>query len=130
MALAMVASIVLLGGAPSAGADGEIAVGVAEPDDTAFPEFSFVVTADRAGRPLTQLTAESLQITESGQPATVTSVRRAQDSGIPLALVVTVDTSGSMQGAFMDQAKAAAGALIQRLAPSDSAAVIAFSDQA
>jgi uncharacterized protein YegL len=44
--------------------------------------------------------------------------------------VVTIDTSGSMAGASMDQAKAAANALLQRLAPGDAAAVIAFSDQA
>lgn len=111
-------------------ADGEITVGVAEPDDAAFPELSFVVTADRAGRPLAQLAVENVLVTEGGRPATVTSVRRAQDSGIPLALVVTIDTSGSMQGVNMTQAKAAAGALVQRLASTDSGAVVEFNSEA
>lgn len=131
IALAVVAGALLLGGgALPARADGEITVGLAEPDDTAFPEVSFVITADRAGRPLSQLAIENVQVTENGQPATVTSVRRAQDSGIPLSVIVTIDTSGSMQGASMNQAKAAANALVQRLASADAAAVIAFSDQA
>lgn len=77
-----------------------------------------------------QLTAEQLRVTEGGTPAAVTSVRRAQDSGTPLALVVTLDTSGSMQGASMEQAQAAATALLQRLAPDDVAAVVSFSDDA
>jgi VWFA-related protein len=126
----LVGAFAVWAGPIPAHADGEITVGLAEPDDAAFPELSFVVTADRAGRPLTQLAVENVLVTEGGRPATVTSVRRAQDSGIPLALVVTIDTSGSMQGASMTQAKAAASALVQRLASADSAAVVEFNSQA
>lgn len=111
-------------------ADGEISVAVADPDDREFPELTLVLTADRAGRPVGQLTPEQVTVTEGGQPAVVTAVRRAQDSGIPLAVVVTLDTSGSMEGASMTAAKAAAGALLQRLGGNDSAAVVAFSDRA
>ncbi len=138
--LLAVASALILGGllvgvplvaprAAPASADGEIAVAIADPDDSAFPDLTLVMTADRGGRPLTQLGVANVSVTEGGEPAVVTSVRRAQDSGIPLALVVTVDTSGSMQGPSVDAAKAAAGALIQKLSTADSVAMVAFSDQ-
>lgn len=127
--LALALLLLPLPGQRSALADGEIVVGVAEPDDSAFPELRVVVTADRAGRPLTELSASQLRVTENGAPGVVSAVRRAQDSGTPLAVVVTLDTSGSMQGTSMEQAQAAASALLGRLAPDDAAAVVAFSDR-
>ncbi|MFN8637965.1 MAG: hypothetical protein U0360_00550 [Dehalococcoidia bacterium] len=81
----------------AAHADGEIAVALAEPDDSQFPDVTVVVTADRDGRPLTSLAAENVTVTEGGQPARVVSVRRAQDSRMSLAVVLTIDTSGSME---------------------------------
>ncbi len=111
-------------------ADGEIVLGLAEPDDTAYPEVTVALTADRAGRPVSELHPDQVRVTEAGAPGSVVAVRRAQDSGKPLALVLTLDTSGSMQGASMEQAQAAASALLQRLAPEDAAAVVAFSDDA
>ncbi len=110
-------------------ADGEIAVALAEPDDSQFPDVTVVVTADRDGRPFASLSAENVTVTEGGQPARVMSVRRAQDSGMSLSVVLTIDTSGSMEGATIAAAKSAANALAQRLSPADAAAVVAFSDR-
>ncbi|MFN8639497.1 MAG: VWA domain-containing protein [Dehalococcoidia bacterium] len=125
----LVLGVILVASSASARADGEINVSLGEPDDSAFPEISVVVTADRAGRAVPLLRSDELRLSEGGKLAQVLSVRRAHDGGMPLTLVVTVDTSGSMEGASIQQAQAAAGALLQKLAPEDSAAVVAFSDQ-
>lgn len=111
-------------------ADGEVTVSVGLPDDTSFPTVTFVMTADRDGRPLKDLSPSEVRVRENGAVADVTSVRRAQDSGMPLALVLTVDTSGSMAGASIDQAKASAGALVDRLSPRDAVGVVSFGDRA
>ena len=111
-------------------ADGEVTVSVAPPDDSAFPVVTFVMTADRDGRPLRDLAPSDLRVREHGVVADVTSVRRAQDGGMPLALVITVDTSGSMAGASIEQAKASANALVERLSAQDAVGVVAFSDHA
>ncbi len=49
---------------------------------------------------------------------------------LPLNLCLVIDRSTSMQGARLDQVKAAAHQLIDSLSESDSLAVIAFSDRA
>jgi uncharacterized protein YegL len=54
----------------------------------------------------------------------------ATDSALPLALVITLDVSGSMEeGRTIDRAKDAAISLIGSLRPTDTAAVISFDDR-
>lgn len=57
------------------------------------------------------------------RPAEVT-----QRPNVPASIVIAIDTSGSMAGQPIEAARAAAGTLIQRLAPDDQIAVVAFSD--
>lgn len=126
--LAFVAAISVALVASPAGADGEIVVTVASVDDSRFPLVEAVFTADESGRPLANLAPSELSITEGGSPATVTALRSASDASMPLALLVTFDTSGSMAGASLAQAKAAASALFRSLSPGDVGGLITFSD--
>jgi Mg-chelatase subunit ChlD len=51
--------------------------------------------------------------------------RRPQDE----AIVIAIDTSGSMAGTPMEQARTAAVTLVERLAPEHQVAIVAFSDR-
>jgi VWFA-related protein len=126
--LALACAFAWTSGSQIAQADGELTVSIAAIDDSTFPVVTAVFTVDDGGRPVTSIPAESLKATEGGADATVLSIANAPESQIPLALLITIDTSGSMAGANLAQSQAAATSLIRSLAPGDSAAVIAFAD--
>jgi tight adherence protein B len=109
--------------------DGAISVSIVGVDDTAFPEVTVVLTADQHNRPIADIQLQELQIEESGLPATPVSIQRAVDRNMPLALVVALDVSGSMEGSVLASATASAMALINSLASTDWAAVLAFADE-
>lgn len=114
-------------------AEGEIAVSIVDIDDTAFPRVQAVITADIDGRPLEALEAGQLRVLEgavgAAVEATVLDVTPAVDAGTPLALVLVVDASGSMVGAPIAEARAAAASLVESLAPGDAAAIVAFANE-
>jgi len=119
-----------LGGGQVALAQGDdISVSVVSVDDTAFPEVTMVLTADQHNRPVADIRLEEIQVEESGSAATPVSIERALDANMPLALVVTLDVSGSMEGSTLASATASAMTLIDSLTSTDWGAVLAFSDQ-
>ena len=97
-------------------------------DSARYPDISTVVTVLTAsGVPAPGLATDAFEVTDPAG-VVVTSVARAQDASLPLALVVVIDTSGSMDGAPLESARAAASQLIGQLGPSDQASIVAFSD--
>jgi tight adherence protein B len=114
----------------TASADDPVSGAILDIDDRAFPEVRTVLTlADAGGRPVTGLTPGMLLAEETGRSATVTRIESVVDTSIGVAVVLTIDVSGSMQGAPINQARAAAGAFVQSLQPVDQAAVISFGNQ-
>ncbi len=96
-------------------------------DASQYPEMRAVVTAlTSAGVPASGLTPASFSVADSD--ATVAAVSSAQDASLRLGVVLLVDTSGSMEGAPIDAARAAASQLIAQLGPNDEASIMAFSD--
>lgn len=116
--------------APAVSADGEIGVHVVSVDDSAFPTISIVLSVEQAGRPLSPQEAVDFEVTDNGLPATIARVARVQDEAIATAVVLTVDTSGSMSGENLERARAALAALLGRLSPADAAALVTFADDA
>jgi|GEM_PF-84775 len=111
-------------GSPAVGDEG-IRIGVTQVDVSAFPQVRIVAAVtDAQGKPVRGLTAADLTINEGGTPleATVELASRAS----PVALALVLDTSGSMGGRPLADAKAAMISLIQALGPADQAAVITF----
>jgi VWFA-related protein len=107
-----------------------LSVSILNVDDGAFPDVTAVVAADRGGLPMTGAELGDWQIEEGGRPALLTASRLAVDSSVPLAVVLTIDVSGSMEElGTLDKTKDAAIALVNGLSPDDRAAVIAFDDQ-
>ncbi|HXK32500.1 MAG TPA: vWA domain-containing protein, partial [Dehalococcoidia bacterium] len=98
-------------------------------DASGYPEMRVVVTAlDAAGVPVAGLTAADFSATSEGG-MTVATVERAEDTTLQLAVILVVDTSGSMEGAPLDAAKQAARQFVARLGPNDRASLVAFSDE-
>jgi len=126
--LLLLAPQLLAGGQVGLADEKAISVSIVSVDDTAFPEVTVVLTADQHSRPIANIQLQEIQIEESGSPATPASIQRAVDRNMPLALVVTLDVSGSMEGPTMASATASATALINSLTSTDWGAVLAFAD--
>lgn len=69
-----------------------------------------------------------VQITVDGQPVSDLQVESVAESSVPVGTVLAIDASGSMSGAAMEAAKAAATAFVQQSGPADQIAILTFSD--
>jgi von Willebrand factor type A domain len=82
------------------------------------------VAVTRGGRPVANLTAENFAVTDNGASQATTLAMR---SDLPLRVVMTLDTSESVQGRRLQRLIAASGALNDRLRPGDEVSVVTFS---
>jgi tight adherence protein B len=71
-----------------------------------------------------------LSITVDGQPVSDVEVAPLGETSVPVGVVLVIDTSGSMLGAPMDAAKAAANSFIDQKRPEDTIAIVSFADTA
>lgn len=127
-ALAALAGLVGLAG-PGAGAvaaqEAAVPLDVAAVDVTAFPEVSVTVSAPGplVGR---SLPPEAFSVREGGER------REVQVTGLPtdaLQVVLVIDASGSMAGAPLEAAKAAAGAFLATVRPGTQVAAVGFGNE-
>lgn len=117
------AAVLLLGSATAAQAD-EYRIAATRVDVSAYPLVRIVASVtDATGRPAKGIGAADVTVAENGHPVTA-DVTLASDVA-PVAVVIAIDTSGSMAGA-MPAAISAATAFVQALGPSDRAAVVTF----
>ena len=115
----------LLAGAMGVAADDGTRIVVTDVDVSQFPEVHIVASVlDAAGRPVRGLTAADLTLTEGSVPQRATIELASQSSALAVALVL--DTSGSMGGRPLADAKLAMNALVQSLGPRDQAAILTF----
>ena len=71
-----------------------------------------------------------LSITVGGEPVSNLEVAPLGESSVPVGVVLVIDTSGSMEGAAIDAAKAAAKSFVSQKRPEDSIAIVTFADTA
>jgi tight adherence protein B len=111
-------------GARAAGAARE-SLRVVAVDVDAAPEVTLTVAlpSSFSGRPLT---SDNFQARESGKPRPVRVTGLPTD---PMDVVLVIDTSGSMRGAPLDSAKAAAQAFLAELPPSVRVSITGFGDR-
>jgi tight adherence protein C len=106
-------------------ADDTVKINVTQVDPSDFPNVRIVANVvDAQGHAVKGLQATDLTVSESS---------RAQRIGVdlantvaPIALVLVLDTSGSMAGKPFADAKAAMNSLAQSLGPKDQAAIVTF----
>ncbi len=104
------------------------AVTVLRWDVASYPEVSvYVAVCDERGNPVPGLNAGNFQVSEEGEPVGGLTCTVARPDEQRLALVLVIDTSGSMKGAPLVAAKRAVLDLISRLGPQDHCTVTGFS---
>ncbi len=98
-------------------------------DDT-YPNARAIVGVERNGdNASSTLDALAFAITIDGSPVSTISADLAVSEDAPLDLLIVIDTSGSMVGAPLASAKAAAKALIAELGVQDRIALLHFGDE-
>lgn len=95
---------------------------------------SVIVSAnvtDSFGQPVRELAAEQVRITgELADIAQVVRVENITDDNLPIAVVLTLDTSSSMAGLPLERAKQAARLFIEQLADDDLVSIVTFDNRA
>jgi VWFA-related protein len=83
------------------------------------------VLVTEGNRPVTGLTAEDFELRDNGILQTVVS---SGIDDVPLALLLTLDTSSSVEGSTLSHLKEGAHAALELLKPQDRAALITFAN--
>jgi VWFA-related protein len=114
---------------PSTSAQAPAALDITQVISTAYPEVTAVVSVrDAFGTPVGGLNAAAFSASEDGAAAQALDVQAAVDAGVGMAVVMVMDTSGSMAGDPLATTQEAAVAFVDSLLPNDKATVIAFAD--
>lgn len=128
--MAALAFLVALSASVARADDGVLEVRIIDVDASNFPTVVSVVSITEHGRPVANLEPSHVTVTEADEPATVQTVTLDANSAIDLALVVALDTSGSMEGESITRSVAAAAQLVTSLAEADSTGLVSFADSA
>ncbi len=108
-------------------ADADPAVQINQIDSANFPAVeATVAVVDPSGMPIRGLGIQDVQVFDGARPAVVTDVSQAIDTGIGIAVVLAIDTSGSMAGEPLTVAKQVARDFVTRLSSEDQAMLLAF----
>ena len=85
----------------------------------------YATVLDSSGRLVPDLKQEDFEVFDNNKPAVITSFAAEVQ---PIAVVVALDTSGSMT-LVLDLVKSAAEAFVLRLLPADRARIVSFDDK-
>jgi len=98
-------------------------------DTQAYPRMrTFVTVLDGSGRPVAGLDSKAFKVAADGKPVPVMGFTTGLDQNVPAAVVLAFDTSGSMDGTPIEQARQAGKTLVGQLGPTDQVAVLTFSN--
>ncbi len=99
-------------------------------DDSAFPLIkAYVSLSDQQGFPVTGLSQEDFQASEDGKVISNLKVAPILNEDQPLAIVIALDVSGSVEGKPLKNSIEAAKNFIQTLQPEDKLGLITFSEE-
>lgn len=122
--------VLMVTGSSVNGQESGVRVSIASITDDAYPNARAVVGIEYDGDDSSPtLAASAFAITIDGKPVSTIGAEFAASEDAPLDLLFVIDTSGSMAGAPLASAKAAAKALIAELAVEDRIAVLHFGDE-
>ena len=85
-----------------------------------------VSVEDAAGRQITDLAKEDFQVLQDNVPQ---EIKYFGHENVPISVVLLIDTSGSMEGTPLVEAKVAALAFLNESRPNDAVSLVAFNDK-
>jgi VWFA-related protein len=85
-----------------------------------------VSVEDAAGRQITDLAKEDFQVLQDNVPQ---EIKYFGHENVPISVVLLIDTSGSMEGSPLVEAKVAALAFLNESRPNDAVSLVAFNDK-
>ena len=85
-----------------------------------------VSVEDAAGRQITDLAKEDFQVLQDNVPQ---EIKYFGHENVPISVVLLIDTSGSMEGSPLIEAKVAALAFLNESRPNDAVSLVAFNDK-
>jgi Ca-activated chloride channel homolog len=85
-----------------------------------------VSVEDAAGRQITDLAREDFQVFQDGAPQ---EIKYFGHENVPISVVLLMDTSGSMEGSPLVEAKVAALAFLNESRPQDAVSLVTFNDK-
>lgn len=95
-----------------------------------FPTMNLIVSAWNGSQPITNLSVDDFTLIEDGQMTPIQEVTSLDSSQVPISLILVLDTSTSMQANnAINDAKAAAFSILDRLKPNDRVALLAFAGE-
>ena len=100
-------------------------------DDSGFPTLkAYLSVSDQQGFPITSLDPALVRVTEDGNLISGKTVTALRNEEQPLAIVIAIDTSGSVRGQPLQNAVAAAKVFINTLQAEDKVGVVSFNETA
>ena len=115
--------------APPARAQPPLTVDVTQVIAAAYPDVVAVVSVqDATGAPVAGLATSNFAATDGDSPVPVVGAQAAVNADVGLAVVLVMDTSGSMEGEPLALTEEAAVRFVDSLLPKDGAVVISFAD--
>jgi VWFA-related protein len=106
-----------------------VTVDVTQVITAAYPDVIAVVSVqDAAGAPVSGLATANFAASDDSGPVPIIGAQAAVNADVGLAVVLVMDTSGSMAGAPLALTEEAAIRFVDSLLPRDGAIVISFAD--
>lgn len=126
--LAIIAGILLIFlSVPAAGQPPALQIKIEKITDDSFPVMkAFVSVTDAQGFPINDLQSTNFKVSESGKPVAGISVTPFENFEQPLAIILVMDTSGSMQGKPLADSINAAKEFNKSLASQDVLGLVTF----
>lgn len=124
----LLAAALALAPRPAAGAAAGLRLSLSALEWDQYPTVTAVLSVtNEHGYPITGLAPSDLAVRENGRPVEQVHLEPMVNAAVPLAAVLVIDISGSMDAAAMQAAKAAAASFIDALGEQDEVALLAFS---
>jgi tight adherence protein B len=127
--LALVLLALVLGALPALAQTEQPAVEIVDINASRYADGGFVTMVLELRNLDDVPDTSAVEITANGEPVSDLEVVPLRDSAVPTGVVLTIDASGSMEGAPLDAAKAAAQAFVSQMRPSDRIALVSFADE-
>jgi tight adherence protein B len=127
--LALVLLALVLGASPALAQTEQPAVEIVDINASRYADGGFVTMVLELRNLADVPDTSAVEITANGEPVSDLEVVPLRDSAVPTGVVLTIDASGSMAGAPLDAAKAAAQDFVTQMRPSDRIALVTFADE-